>query len=101
MLDLELRPELDAVGEPVPHHQDEAVEVGLCGKVLHLVEVSFHIARQRRQPLAALSWLSQDHRRCQEEERERTGPIPFGKTEKSRHRSQYFERSKYTDFGRV
>ena len=47
VLDLDLGPELDAIGKAVPHHQHEAVEVNGGWQVLHLIEVHLHVAGKR------------------------------------------------------
>ena len=43
MLEFQLGPELDAVGEAVPEQQHEAVEVELTALVFDLVEMKVHI----------------------------------------------------------
>ena len=52
VLDLDLRPELQAIGERVPDHQHEAMQVGFGGKVLLLVEMDLHVAGNRRHAFA-------------------------------------------------
>ena len=54
MLDLDLRPELDAIGKAVADHQDEAMQIRLGRQVLHLVEVHLHVAGESRHALAGL-----------------------------------------------
>ena len=54
VLDLDLRPELDAIGKAVADHQDEAVQVDFGRQVLHLVEVHLHVARERRHAFPGL-----------------------------------------------
>ena len=54
VLDLDLRPELDAIGKAMADHQDEAMQIRFGRQVLHLVEVHLHVARECRHAVASL-----------------------------------------------
>jgi hypothetical protein len=46
MFNFDFRPELDSIGERVPHHEHKAMKISLGRQVLHFVEVDFHVSRQ-------------------------------------------------------